>query len=90
MRVEKNIRVINKLGLHTRAAAKLVKLCGGFGSSVSLCNGQRTADAKSIMSVMMLAASQDTDLELVVHGDDAEEAARKIAHLFENCFEEDE
>lgn len=88
MRLEQNIRVVNKLGLHTRAAAKLANLCSQFDSSIEISNVDRCADAKSIMSVMMLAASQGTDLKMVVDGVDAEEAIRQIADLFASRFEE--
>lgn len=90
MRLEHDIRVINKLGLHTRAAAKLAKLCSQFDSSVEISNSKRRADAKSIMSVMMLAACQGTELKMVVEGEDAAEAIRQITGLFESRFEEQE
>ena len=90
LRVECNIRVINKLGLHARAAAKLVKLSSRFESSIILDNGSKSADAKSIMQVLMLAASQETDLLLTAEGSDARQAASQITGLFENRFDEDE
>ncbi len=90
MRLEQDIRVINKLGVHTRAASKLVKLCSQFDCSIQISNGKRQADAKSIMSVMMLAACQGTELKMVVEGEDAAEAIRQITDLFESCFEERE
>ena len=82
--------MINKLGLHARAAAKLVKLSAGFESSVVLNNGSASADAKSIMQVLMLAASQETHLLLTAEGNDAQLAASRISRLFENRFGEDE
>ena len=90
MKIEKQLEVINKLGLHARAAALLVKKCAGFDSKITLSNGSRSVDAKSIMGVMMLAASQGTSLELVVEGEDAEAAADMVSGLFENYFEEGE
>lgn len=90
MRFEQDIRVINKLGLHTRATARLVKLCSQFDSSIEISNDQRRADAKSIMSVMMLAACQGTELRIVVEGEDAAEAIRQVTDLFESRFEEQE
>ena len=90
MKIEKQLVVINKLGLHARAAALLVKRCAGFDSQIKLSNGSREVDAKSIMGVMMLAASQGTSLELVVEGEDAEAAAEMVSDLFENYFEEGE
>ena len=90
MRLEQDIRVTNKLGLHTRAAAKLVKLCSRFDSSIEISSSKRRADAKSIMSVMMLAACQGTELKMVIDGEDATEAIRQITDLFESRFEEQE
>lgn len=90
LRVEQSIRVINKLGLHARAAAKLVKLSARFESSVVLSNGSTSADAKSIMQVLMLAASQETDLLITAEGSDAHQAISQISSLFENRFGEDE
>lgn len=99
MRVTKNITVINKLGLHARAAAKLVKLAGGFSSAINLCitevageqnAKEKNADAKSIMGVMMLAATQGSELVLTADGDDAQVAAETVCELFADCFGEGE
>ena len=90
MRVEKQLEVINKLGLHARAAALLVRKCSGFDSQITLSKGDNSVDAKSIMGVMMLAAAQGTELQLAVEGDDAELAADTVTQLFENYFEEGE
>ena len=90
MRVHKQIQIINKLGLHARAAARLVRLCSGYESVIMLHNGQKSVDAKSIMGVMMLAATQGSSLELVVEGDDAETAGEEIVALFGNYFDEGE
>lgn len=93
--VEKKIEVINKLGLHARAAAKLVKLASSFESDIQLCRedesfDKKTANAKSIMGVMMLAASKGTYLTLNAEGPDMLEAIDKIDALFQDYFEEDE
>ncbi len=95
MKIQKQVEVINKLGLHTRAAALLVKKCATFNSEITLSKdaktaGEKTADAKSIMAVMMLAATQGSILQLAVAGDDAEVAAQTITDLFLNYFEEGE
>lgn len=90
MLIEKQITVINKLGLHARAAAKLVKLSAGFQSMVKLQKEEKSIDAKSIMGVLMLAASQGTCLRLIVEGDDAEHAAGEIEALFADYFGEGE
>ena len=63
--------IVNKLGLHARAAAKLIDLASGFESRIRVCRDGREADAKSIMQVMMLAASKGTSIEVVAQGPDA-------------------
>lgn len=90
MIVERQIDVINKLGLHARAAARLVKLCSGYKSVIKLHHGQKSVDGKSIMGVLMLAAAQGSSLKLVAEGDDAQQATAEIAALFENYFDEGE
>ncbi|MBA1330274.1 phosphocarrier protein HPr, partial [Candidatus Endoriftia persephone str. Guaymas] len=71
--IHKEITIINRLGLHARAAAKLVNCASRYGSSIQLLrNGQRV-NGKSIMGVMMLAASQGTALEVEVNGEDETE-----------------
>jgi phosphocarrier protein len=88
--VEKEIQVVNKLGLHARAAAKLVSLASGFKSSVDLTREGRTVNSKSIMGVMMLAASKGTLLRIKTEGSDEIEAMRQIEELFANRFGESE
>lgn len=86
----RSVTIINKLGLHARAAAKLVNTASSFESRINLfCNGQ-TADAKSIMGLMMLAASQGTEMEIVAEGTDEAEAVSALTALLENRFGEDE
>ena len=88
--VKQNIRVVNKLGLHARAASKLVSEAAGYDSEILLCHDGQQADAKSIMGIMMLAAPQGTELELVINGADEQTALDSIVHLFESRFGEDE
>ena len=90
MYFEKNVKVINKLGLHARAAAKVINLCAGYSSKITLDNGCRRVNAKSIMGVLMLASFQGTELKLVAEGDDAEQAIEEINRLFESRFDESE
>ena len=90
MIVEKQIVVTNKLGLHARAAAKLVKMSAGYKSTIMLHNGNKNVDAKSIMGVLMLAAAQGVELKLVTDGEDAEQAANDIEILFNDFFGEGE
>lgn len=84
------LTIINKLGLHARAAAKLVSTATSFGSRVSVSANGQSVDGKSIMSVMMLAAAKGTDIELECSGDDEQEALDAIAALINNRFDEAE
>lgn len=90
--ITKRITVINKLGLHARAAAKLVKLTAGFQSTVTLerTENGKPVDAKSIMGVMMLAAAPGSELMLRAQGADAARATAAVCQLFADCFGEGE
>lgn len=88
--VRRTLEVVNKLGLHARAAAKLIDLASGFESSIRICRDGREADAKSIMRVMMLAASRGTSIEVVAQGADAAEAVEAIERLIAGGFDEPE
>ncbi len=87
---EKEIHIINRLGLHARAAARLVTLTSRFESRIELGRNGQMVNAKSIMGVMMLAASKGTTLKLVAEGPDEEEAIRAIEELVNNRFDEEE
>jgi phosphocarrier protein len=82
--------IINKLGLHARASAKLARLAGEFASDVWLERAGRRVSAKSIMGLMMLAATQGTTLTVETDGKDADEALARILALIANRFDEDE
>ncbi|HSE30443.1 MAG TPA: HPr family phosphocarrier protein, partial [Pyrinomonadaceae bacterium] len=88
--IEKRVRVTSRLGLHARAAANLVRVANQFQSKVTLqrLDGEVEADAKSILSVLMLAASRGTDLRLVANGADEETALESVADLFARGFDE--
>ena len=87
---EANITIINKLGLHARAAAKFVTLASSFDSEIELARNGNAVNGKSIMGVMMLAASQGSDLVLRATGSDENEAIEKISELITDRFGEDE
>ena len=88
--LEQNIEIINKLGLHARASAKLVSTAGRFSSSIEVeFSGQR-GNAKSIMSMMMLAASKGSMIKLYINGDDENEAMAAVTGLINNYFDEEE
>ena len=88
--LEHTITIINKRGLHARAAAKLVATATGFASQVKIGFDGNMVDSKSIMSVMMLAASQGTEVQLEVSGKDEEAALEAVINLINNRFDEDE
>ena len=88
--LESRILVINRLGLHARAAAQLVRVAAKFKSGVTLFRADRNvfANAKSILSVLALAASKGTELSITVEGEDEETALMEIELLFANGFGE--
>lgn len=85
--ITRDLIVSNDLGLHLRAAGVLARVATRFQCEVSLRRDTHTANAKSIMSVLALAAATGTELELVVDGPDEDDAAREIELLFVNGFE---
>jgi len=82
--------IINKLGLHARAAAKLVSAAGGFRSSIQVEKDGQTVNAKSIMGVMMLAAAKGSEVTVHAEGDDADAALDAIETLINERFGEGE
>jgi phosphocarrier protein len=90
MEASRNIEIINKLGMHARAAAKLVKLATSFESNIDIEKDSRRVNAKSIMGVMMLAASKGSTITLHADGSDAKQSLDALEHLINNRFDEDE
>ena len=88
--ITREIDIVNKLGLHARAAAKLVKLSSAFESAIDIQKDDQRVNSKSIMGVMMLAASCGTRVTLHVDGPDEEAATSAIVDLVERRFDEDE
>lgn len=88
--LDAQVKVINPLGLHARAAAQLVRLVGKFKSSVKLKRDDNNviADAKSILSVLTLAAAQGTKLKIEVEGADEQKALQAVEEIFSNGFGE--
>ena len=88
--VEQAMVITNRLGLHARAAAQLVSAANRFKSQMRIerLDGSATADAKSILSVLMLAASHGTELKLSADGVDESQAVEALAKLFANGFGE--
>ncbi len=86
--VQTTITIINKLGLHARASAKLTKLAGSFDCEVWMSKGGRRINAKSIMGVMMLAAGIGSEVELETSGPQEQEAMDAIVALINDKFGE--
>ncbi|MFZ5653461.1 MAG: HPr family phosphocarrier protein [Pseudomonadota bacterium] len=85
----RQLTIINKLGLHARAAAKLAATAGRFSCAIHIDRDGRLVDAKSVMSLMLLAAGQDTTLEFRFDGCDEAEACEAVASLIEERFHEE-
>jgi phosphocarrier protein HPr len=89
-RVVKKLEIKNKLGLHARAAALLVQTVNKFDAQVSFSKDGQTADGRSIMGVLTLAATQGSKIQVEANGDEAERAVRAIEKLIDNKFNENE
>jgi phosphocarrier protein HPr len=89
MVLTKSFIIPNKLGLHARAAAQLVKAANRFLSEITLSTKKQAVNAKSIMGVLMLAASQGTKISVKVEGKDAADALEAIEALIQNKFGEE-
>ena len=88
--IETRITIINKLGLHARAASKFVTTTSAFGCNIRVGKVEQMVDGKSIMSVMMLAACKGSEVVLQVEGHDQEQALQAIVNLINDRFEEAE
>ena len=86
----REVTISNKLGLHARAAAKLVGVANGYGADVIVDKQGQRVNGKSIMGVMMLAASQGTVLQLQIDGEDEEDAMQSLVALIDDKFGEGE
>jgi len=85
---ELQVKIVNRYGLHARPAMQFVETANNYTSKVEVSNGVLTVDAKSIMSVMRLAATQGTTLTIVADGGDAEEVCQALKDLVETGFGE--
>ncbi|MDH5785840.1 MAG: HPr family phosphocarrier protein [Chromatiales bacterium] len=88
--LKSEITIVNKLGLHARAAAKFVNLASGFDSEVTLSRNGNSVNGKSIMGVMMLAAARGSTLILMADGSDEEQAVQQLEQLIAERFGEEE
>ena len=88
--LNRTVEIINKLGMHARAAAKFVNLASTFNSNVQVERNGKKVDGKSIMGVMMLAAAKGTEITLHIAGNDAVTCIDNLEKLINNRFDEDE
>ncbi|WP_414829851.1 HPr family phosphocarrier protein [Alteromonas sp. H39] len=90
MKTSKTVTIVNKLGLHARAATQLVQVANKFDAKVTLLKGEKEADANSVLGLMMLESHQGEQVEIISDGEDAEEALEAIASLIDGKFNEEE
>tara|TARA_Y100000768_G_scaffold177784_1_gene133045 strand:- start:185 stop:454 length:270 start_codon:yes stop_codon:yes gene_type:complete len=86
--ISKSMKILNKLGLHARAAARVVSVANEYKSTITLKKDKKNADAKSIMKILMLSASKGSSIEIIIDGNDQEDAMNAIVKLFKNGFGE--
>lgn len=86
--IEREVEIINRLGLHARAAAKLVHAASAFDSRVTLIKDGEEVDAKSILGILLLAAAQGSRVTVRIDGDDEEQAMEAVTTLIADRFEE--
>lgn len=89
MGVIKKLKIENDLGLHARAAAKIVDLAGQYGSRLFLRKGDHEVDGSSILSILTLSCPKGTGIEVRIEGQDAEELFKALKELFKDKFGED-
>ncbi len=86
---ERKIVINNELGLHARAAAKIVTLTNKFDSIINIINGNKSADAKSIMKILMLSAPKGTEIKITADGEDEALALDSLETLIKEKFDEE-
>ena len=89
MKCEQTVTIVNQLGLHARAATKLVQLCQQFSCQITLQQEGKSADANSVLALLMLASSKGKTLQVCTEGDDAAEALQAVVTLINNGFNEE-
>ncbi|MFQ5527794.1 MAG: HPr family phosphocarrier protein [Thermoanaerobaculia bacterium] len=87
--IERELEVVNRLGLHARAAAKFVHLAGSFESRITVSSNGQSVDGKSILGILLLAAAQGVILKITCEGPDENEALAAIEKLIRDRFGED-
>lgn len=86
----RELTIINRKGLHARAAAKVVKLCGQFQCEITFCRNDLCAAGRSILDLLMLAAAQNKQVKVTCQGDDAQAALEAITDLIGRGFDEED
>ena len=87
--IERQVKIVNRLGLHARAAAKMVHLAASFGSSIQVAKDGEAVDGKSILGLLLLAAAEGSTIVLSCDGEDEEEAIEALTTLVDSRFGED-
>ncbi len=87
--VQKDLKILNRLGLHARPAAQIAQTAAGFACNIELTKDNITINAKSIMGIMMLAVEFGSSLRLTTNGTDEEQAAQALEKLFNDKFNEE-
>ena len=90
MQISKTVIIENKLGLHARAATKLAQLAQTFTAEVTITQAEKSANADSVMALLMLASNQGKEVTISAQGDDAQAAVDAISELISNKFDEAE
>lgn len=88
--ISSDVTIINKLGLHARAASRLVNCASGYAAEIRIVKGSRTVNAKSIMGVLTLAAARGTELVIEADGADEQQALDALTQLIEDRFGEEQ
>jgi phosphocarrier protein len=85
--VELTLKVKNEQGLHARPAAAITKLLQGCKSTVTLMHRKQTADARSILSILIMGITKNSEVHFKIEGEDADETAKKLTHAFDTEFD---
>lgn len=88
MKCNEAVTIVNQLGLHARAATKLAQLCQQFNSRIELVQEEKSADASSVLALLMLASSKGKTVQVCTEGEDAEQALSAVVDLIKNGFDE--
>lgn len=88
MKCSEAVTIVNQLGLHARAATKLAQLCQQFNARIQLVQEDKTADASSVLALLMLASSKGKTVQVCTEGEEADQALQAVVDLINNGFDE--